>query len=110
MSGQAHGLRGWLLQRVTAVYLGCYVAYLMVHFFLQPSHGYEQWHAWISQPLVAIVSAGFIFAMLLHGWIGMRDIVFDYIQQFSAEIANMLYIQMLLQFRPHIFNYKRLKF
>ena len=96
MSRQAHGLRDWLLQRVTAVYLGCYSVYLMVHFILQPVSSYEQWHAWISQPLVAIVSAGFVLAILLHGWVGMRDIVLDYIHSVGLRLMVLSLIGLLL--------------
>ena len=96
LSRQALGLRDWLLQRVTAVYLGCYAAYLIVHFVLQPSHSYEQWHAWISQPLMAIVSAGFILAILLHGWIGMRDVVLDYIHPAGSRLIVLSLIGLLL--------------
>ena len=96
MSGQAHGLRDWLLQRVTAVYLACYMAYIIVHFILQPSHSYEQWHAWIGQPLVAIVSAGFILAILLHGWVGMRDVVLDYIHPVGLRLTVLSLIGLLL--------------
>ncbi len=96
MSRQAHGLRDWLLQRITAVYLGGYTVYLVVYFFLKPLRGYEQWHAWISQPLVAILSAGFILAILLHGWVGMRDIVFDYIHSVSLRLMLLSLIGLLL--------------
>jgi succinate dehydrogenase / fumarate reductase membrane anchor subunit len=85
-----------LLQRITAVYLGCYLVYLMVHFSLQPAHSYEQWHAWVSQPLVAIVSAGFILAMLAHGWVGMRDVVFDYVHTVSLRLIVLTLIGLLL--------------
>ncbi len=96
MSHQAHGLRDWLLQRVTAVYLGCFVAYLMVHFFLQPPQSYEQWHAWIAQPLIAIASVGFILAILLHGWVGIRDVIFDYIHSISMRLMLLSLIGLLL--------------
>ena len=96
LSRQAHGLRDWLLQRFTAVYLGCYTVYLIVHFLLQPSQSYEQWHAWISQPLMAIFSAGFILAILLHGWIGMRDVVLDYIHPVGLRLIVLSLIGLLL--------------
>jgi len=71
LSRQAHGLRDWLLQRVTAVYLG-------------------------GQPLVAIASAGFILAMLLHGWVGIRDVIFDYIHSVSLRLMLLSLIGLLL--------------
>ena len=96
MSRQAHGLRDWLLQRITAVYLGGFVVYLMAHFFLQPPQSYEQWRMWIGQPLVAIASASFILAMLLHGWVGIRDVIFDYIHSVSLRLLLLSLIGLLL--------------
>ena len=96
LNPQEHGLRDWLLQRVTAVYLGCYVIYLVVHFVRQPSHSYEQWQAWISHPLMAIVSAGFILATLLHAWVGMRDVVLDYIHPVGLRLILLFLMGLLL--------------
>ena len=96
LSRQTHGLRDWLLQRVTAVYIGCFVVYLVVHFSLQPPQGYEQWREWIGQPLIAIASAGFILAMLLHGWVGIRDVIFDYIHSISLRLTILSLISLLL--------------
>jgi len=96
LSRQAHGLRDWLLQRVTAVYLGGFVVYLMAHFFLQPPQDYEQWRMWIGQPLVAIASSGFILAVLLHGWVGIRDVIFDYIHSVSLRLMLLSLIGLLL--------------
>jgi len=96
LSRLAHGLRDWLLQRVSAAFLGCYLVYLMVHFSLQPVQDYEQWHAWISQPLIAIASAGSILAVLVHGWVGMRDVVFDYVHTVSLRLIVLTLIGLLL--------------
>ena len=96
LSRQGHGLKDWLLQRLTAVYLGCYVVYLLVHFLRQPSHSYEQWQAWISQPLMAIVTAGFVLAILLHGWVGMRDVIFDYVHSVGLRLIALSLIALLL--------------
>ncbi len=96
MSCQAHGLRDWLLQRITAVYIACYAAYVIGHFILQPSPGYEQWHAWISQPLMAIVSSGVVLAILFHAWVGMRDIVLDYIHHLGLRLLVLSLIGLLL--------------
>ena len=96
LSRQTHGLRDWLLQRVTAVYIGCFVVYLVVHFMLQPPQSHEQWRDWIGQPLIAIASAGFILAMLLHGWVGIRDVIFDYIHSISLRLTILSLIGLLL--------------
>ncbi len=96
MSGHAEGLRVWLLQRVSAVYLGLFLLYVLIHLWLNPRPGYEQWRAWFEEPAFAIGSAGFVLALLLHGWIGLRDVVLDYIRHTGLRLFMLTLIAFLL--------------
>ena len=96
MSRPTHGLRDWLLQRAGAVYLACYLGYLMVHFFIQPVHDYEGWHAWLSRPAVRVATAGFFLAVLVHGWVGMRDIMLDYIRPLGLRLVALSLVGLVL--------------
>lgn len=87
LSRPTHGLRDWLLQRICAVYLAGFLVYFMAHLVLQPVDSYQQWHDWIRHPLMAVASAGFIVALLLHGWVGMRDVVLDYVHALSLRLV-----------------------
>ncbi len=95
VSRPTHGLRDWLLQRFTAVYLGCFLLYLMVHFYNQPQHDYQQWHDWIRHPAMTIASAAFILALLVHGWVGMRDVVLDYANTLRARLLLLSLIALV---------------
>jgi succinate dehydrogenase / fumarate reductase membrane anchor subunit len=86
MSRPTHGLRDWMLQRLSAVYLGVFLAYLVVHFYLQPQQSYQEWHDWVTRPVMSVASAVFILAILVHGWVGMRDVVLDYIHNLGLRI------------------------
>jgi succinate dehydrogenase / fumarate reductase membrane anchor subunit len=96
VSRPTHGLRDWLLQRFTAVYLGCFLVYLMVHFYNQPQHDYRQWHDWITHPAMTVASAAFILALLVHGWVGMRDIVLDYARTLRLRLLVLALIALVL--------------
>ena len=95
MSRPTHGLRDWLLQRLTAVYLACFLIYLMAHFYNQPHHDYRQWHDWITHPAMTVASAVFILAVLIHGWVGMRDVVLDYVHTLSLRLMVLSLIALL---------------
>ncbi len=95
MSRPTHGLRDWLLQRLTAVYLACFLVYLMVHFYRQPPVSYPQWQSWITHPAMSVASALFILAVLLHGWVGMRDVVLDYIHSLRLRLLVLSLIALL---------------
>ena len=95
MSRPTHGLSDWLLQRLTAVYLACFLIYLMVHFYRQPQHTYQQWQNWMSHPVMTVASALFILALLLHGWVGSRDVVLDYIHTLRLRLMVLSLIALL---------------
>jgi succinate dehydrogenase / fumarate reductase membrane anchor subunit len=78
MSRQTHALRGWLIQRFSAVYLAGFLVYLLIHFLTLETLDYDAWRAWLAHPAVALASAGFVLALVLHGWVGVRDIILDY--------------------------------
>ena len=95
MSRPTHGLRDWLLQRLTAVYLAGFLIYLMVHFYNQSQVSYQQWQNWITHPAMTVASALFVLAVLLHGWVGMRDVVLDYVHSLRLRLLVLSLIALL---------------
>lgn len=96
MSRPTHGLRDWLLQRISAVYIATFVIYCMARLALQPVAGFQQWHDWLRHPLMAVASAGFIIALLLHSWVGMRDVVLDYVHALGLRLAALSLVGLIL--------------
>jgi succinate dehydrogenase / fumarate reductase membrane anchor subunit len=41
---------------------------------------FETWQGLFSNPLVNIATGFFFFSMLYHAWVGVRDILIDYVQ------------------------------
>jgi len=95
VSRPTHGLRDWLMQRFSAVYLGVFLLYLITHFIRHPQPTYQQWHAWISHPVMSIASAIFIIAVLVHGWVGMRDVVLDYVHSLRLRLLVLALIALV---------------
>lgn len=96
MTQHTHGLWTWVLQRMSAVYLAGFLVYLIIHFLPGGAHSYDQWQAWLSRPLVNICAAGFILALLVHGWVGMRDVVLDYIHPVALRLAVLGAVGLVL--------------
>ncbi len=87
MSRQAHGLRAWLLQRFTAVYLLLFIVYLLFHWGLDPVQDFAQWQSWLADPLVNLATGLFILSILIHAWVGVRDVIMDYVQHTALRVA-----------------------
>lgn len=96
MSRQAHGLRAWLLQRFTAVYIALYILVVGGWFLWQPPAGYIQWRAWLAAPLPNLATALFIVTLLLHAWVGVRDVIMDYVRHAGLRVSLMALVALVL--------------
>ncbi len=86
MRGTPSGLRAWLLQRLTAVYMIAFVIFLLAHFATDASKSYELWRSWMMHPEASIATFLFFTALLLHAWVGIRDVVLDYLQPMIVRL------------------------
>jgi succinate dehydrogenase / fumarate reductase membrane anchor subunit len=86
------GLRPWVIQRVSAVYIALFIFYLLYCSFSAQSTGFDAWHGWLFQPLNSVGMALFVLAILFHTWIGMRDVVLDYIHPIMLRILVLALI------------------
>lgn len=96
MSRHAHGLRAWLLQRISAVYLAIFLVYLVLHFIRFPSPDYEEWRTWLGGRAVGLASAGFIVALVIHAWVGMRDVLLDYLPHSGLRLVGLTLVAFML--------------
>ena len=96
MSRQAHGLRAWVLQRFTALYLVLFLAYLLQRFYTFPVRDFVALQAWIADPLVNLTTGLFILSILIHAWVGVRDVVMDYVQHTGLRVALFAVIALTL--------------
>ncbi|VAW69165.1 hypothetical protein MNBD_GAMMA10-3329 [hydrothermal vent metagenome] len=80
------GLRPWMIQRVSAVYIGFYIVYLVVLFAIDSPLNANDWAHWVATPYNSIAIALFLIAVLWHAWIGVRDIVLDYVPNVVARL------------------------
>lgn len=87
MSRQASGLRAWALQRISAVYLGLYIIYMFGHFSFSAPASYAEWQAYVSDTGVALGMLLFVVALLIHAWVGVRDVLIDYARDIIVRVA-----------------------
>ena len=84
------GLRAWMVQRVTAVYMLLFIAFFLAHFVVDPPHSYQAWHGWMMGSSVSIVTAVFFATLLAHAWVGLRDVILDYIHAMVFSVGLLL--------------------
>jgi succinate dehydrogenase / fumarate reductase membrane anchor subunit len=83
------GLRSWLMQRLTAVYIVLFLVVFAVLWGGEPI-SFVAWRAWVAHPAVNIALLLFIFSVLTHAWIGGRDVVMDYVKSVAARYVLLI--------------------
>lgn len=84
MSVVLSGLSAWLVQRLSALYLLLFSLLAGYWLFSISPLDFATWRALFAQPLVAIATSMFILSLLLHAWVGVRDVILDYAGHFAA--------------------------
>jgi succinate dehydrogenase membrane anchor subunit len=96
VTGAHYGLRSWLVQRITAVMMAAYTIFLAVYVLLHPGMDYNAWTWLFSNDVMRSVSLLFLLAVFAHAWVGVRDIVMDYVKPAAVRLAiHVLVILML---------------
>lgn len=85
-----------MMQRISALYLALYLIGVSGWFWLHPVTGFAGWRAWFGHPATTITSAGFLLALLMHAWIGLRDVILDYVHYLGLRLLLLTLIAFLL--------------
>ena len=87
VTGAHYGLRDWLIQRITAVVMALYSVALAGYLLLQPRLDYDTWTALFSGQPMRTFTLLFLLSVFYHAWIGIRDIVMDYVKPAGVRLA-----------------------
>lgn len=79
-----------MVQRVTAVYMLLFIVFFLAHFVVDPPHSYQAWHGWMMGSSVSIVTAVFFAALLAHAWVGVRDVILDYVHAIAFRVGLLV--------------------
>ncbi|VAX14449.1 hypothetical protein MNBD_GAMMA24-2288 [hydrothermal vent metagenome] len=94
MSIRAQGMRAWLLQRLSGAYIGLYLLAALFIINRGPVLDYTRWHHLLSKPIVSIASLLFFFFILIHAWVGIRDVLLDYVQLTALRFSILIVLAL----------------
>jgi succinate dehydrogenase / fumarate reductase membrane anchor subunit len=84
--GAHYGLRDWLAQRVTALVMLAYTLIFLLALGRGPI-GYGAWKALFAQQWMRLATFLFVASVLIHAWIGIRNIWMDYVKHTGLRLA-----------------------
>jgi len=94
--GAHYGLRDWMIQRVSAVVMALStLLFVLILIFAPPRH-YGAWKALFANQAMKLATFVFLVSLFLHAWVGMRDILMDYIKPTGARLSLEVLVALAL--------------
>ncbi len=90
------GQRAFVLQRLSALVLLAYATGAGLRLAFGPPVSLEQWRAWTAQPLAAAMLLVLASALLAHAWVGVRDVVLDYVHPLPLRMLVLSLVALTL--------------
>ena len=88
--GAHYGFRDWLSQRVTASLMALFTVALIVQVLLPGAMGYDKWAGIFSAQWMKVLTFVVIVSLLFHVWVGMRDVLMDYVKPVYVRLASQV--------------------
>ncbi len=87
IAGAHYGLRDWLAQRITAVVMALYTLLFLALVVGAPKLDFAAWRLLFAPQWLKLATLLFLLSLYFHAWVGMRNIVMDYIKSSSLRLA-----------------------
>ncbi|MEI6802822.1 MAG: succinate dehydrogenase, hydrophobic membrane anchor protein [Burkholderiales bacterium] len=90
--GAHYGLRDWLAQRATGVVMALFTVVVLAQvIFSRGPMGYDKWAGIFSSQWMKSLTFVIILALLYHAWVGLREILMDYIKPLSVRLSLQVF-------------------
>jgi succinate dehydrogenase / fumarate reductase membrane anchor subunit len=94
--GAHYGTRDWLAQRITAVIMAVYVVVVLALMASRAPFTYETWKAFFAQGWMRVGTLLFALSLAWHAWVGVRDILMDYVKHDGLRLALQVLTVLLV--------------
>ena len=85
--GAHYGARDWLAQRITAVIMAVYSVIVVLVLLTNTPITYGVWRDLFAQGWMRVATLLFMASLAWHAWVGVRDILMDYIKLAGLRLA-----------------------
>lgn len=86
------GQRAFVAQRLSAAVMLAAVIVGALRVALGPAPTFEGWRAWSGGFPGAVILLLVAAAVIVHAWVGLRDVVLDYVHAVAIRLAILLII------------------
>jgi succinate dehydrogenase / fumarate reductase membrane anchor subunit len=94
--GAHYGMRDWLAQRITAVIMVVYSLIIFAILFFNKPISYGVWRDLFASGWMRVATLLFAVSLAWHAWVGVRDILMDYIKPTALRLTLEILTLVLL--------------
>jgi succinate dehydrogenase / fumarate reductase, membrane anchor subunit len=96
VTGAHYGMRDWLAQRITAAIMAVYTVIVVVVLLSRQPTQYGAWRDLFAQGWMRVATLMFAVSLAWHAWVGVRDILMDYIKPDGMRLGLQVFTILLL--------------
>lgn len=86
------GQRAWVVQRLSALYVLLFLVAGACWLLIDGRPTFQAWRAVVAHSAGAVGILLFFTALFAHAWIGLRDVILDYVHPFVLRSALLAVI------------------
>jgi succinate dehydrogenase / fumarate reductase membrane anchor subunit len=94
--GAHYGLRDWLAQRITAALMAVYTIVVLAMLLGGPPLTYAAWKELFASGWMRVATLLFAASLAWHAWVGMRDILMDYVKPDGMRLALQVLVLLTI--------------
>ena len=94
--GAHYGILGWLVQRISAAVMALFILLFLMVLLDHHPLSYDTWKTLFSQLWLRIGMQLFLIGLFLHAWVGMRDILMDYVHSTGIRLLFQVLVLVSL--------------
>jgi succinate dehydrogenase / fumarate reductase membrane anchor subunit len=91
-----NGVHDWLLLRASAIVITLYVVYILGFVIIAQDITYEVWRGFFASSITKVFTLLTLLSILVHAWIGMWQVLTDYIKPLAIRLVLQLAIVVTL--------------
>ncbi len=96
VTGAHYGLKDWLAQRITAVVMAVYTVIVVLLVMSGGPMDHAGLKSLFAPQWFRILTLIFVASLLWHAWVGVRDILMDYIQPTGIRLGLQVLVILAL--------------
>ncbi|WP_428945576.1 succinate dehydrogenase membrane anchor subunit [Pantoea sp. FN060301] len=87
-----NGVHDWLLLRASAIIITLYVLYILGFVMMADTLTYEIWRGFFASSMTKVSTLLTLLCILVHGWIGMWQVLTDYVKSLALRLTLQLVV------------------